>query len=257
MYQGFYLTEKKGNNAFSYEKRKSPQLWVPERKKMSLDELWKRWDEEGCEFLLEGKEEDRVVFEDEDENGVLQSCKGMKYFVETEFEGVPLFLFDNHNHALFFWYEAFVKGQLERGAKLVHVDQHKDMRKPERALGAGEFMEWGAGGVALEKMKKYVNEDVNVGNYIVPALEEGLLSDVQLLTGESGLEASPFLESENMILNLDLDFFAPELGKIDFEKARTFIREHAKRARLITVATSPFFIDQVLALKLFEKLFTP
>ena len=29
-YNGFYLTEKLGNNAFSFEERKDNKLWVPE-----------------------------------------------------------------------------------------------------------------------------------------------------------------------------------------------------------------------------------
>lgn len=58
-----------------------------------------------------------------------------------------------------------------------------------------------------------------------------------------------------MILNLDLDFFSPELDYIDFEDKKHFIRYFASQSDLITVATSPFFIDQERAIEMFRKVF--
>lgn len=221
----FYLEGRRGNNAFSYEKRgEHPKLFVPAVREGSLEDL-----------SLKGE----VVFEDEDEHGILQSCKGLEFFLKTKLAGVPTVIVDNHNHVLYFWYEALQQGILKPGAALIHVDQHKDMREPESLLPSRD----------LDTVFKYTNEVLNVGNYIVPAREDGLLSEIVLITGESDFEQREGIEESNKILNIDLDFFAPEMSYVSFEKAKRFIEEHAKNAALITVATSPFFIDQKLALQ--------
>ena len=49
--------------------------------------------------------------------------------------------------------------------------------------------------------------------------------------------------------------FVPGMEYIDFLKARAFILEHARTASLITVATSPFFIEQERATSVLKKLF--
>ncbi|MBU0981989.1 UPF0489 family protein [Patescibacteria group bacterium] len=221
----FYLTGRRGNNAFAWDVRgEEPRLYVPALVSGRLEDL-----ELG----------DEVVFEDVDE-GRLRSCKGLRNFVRDG----KVVVTDNHNHALWFWYEALACGVLGRGAKLVHLDQHKDMRRPSRLLRAG---------ADLEEVFRYTNEEVNVGNYIVPAIEDGLIGSRLMVTGEVDLGSSLLVDERNKILNIDMDFFAEEM-KVDFEKARCFVREHAETAALITVATSPFFIDQERAIEILTEL---
>src|SRR3989338_2052268 len=228
--KSFYLMGKKGNNAFSYERRgDEPRLFVPSVINGSLEDV--RVGEE-------------VVFEDMD-GGLMQSCKGLKHFVGSVWEGIPLIVVDNHNHVFYFWYEAVMKGLLRRGATLIHVDQHKDAREPEQWFECG----------GLEDVFKYTNEVLNVGNYILPAQKEGLLGELCFVTGEADLDEKTFLNEADKILNIDLDFFAPGMEYIDFLKARAFILEHARTASLITVATSPFFIEQKRALNYLRKIF--
>jgi hypothetical protein len=57
-----------------------------------------------------------------------------------------------------------------------------------------------------------------------------------------------YIPSENSILNLDLDIFAPELGHISEEKKIRIIQNMIKKVKYVTIATSPFFIDQRLAI---------
>lgn len=215
----FYLTGNRGNNAFSYELRKDPKLFVPSLISGNLDDA-----ELGTE----------VVFEDF-EDCILKSCTGLKNLLEFKFHGVPAVLIDNHNHAFYFWHRSGLKN-----ATLIHIDQHKDMRVPPEMFSVDAF--------------KYTNEVLNVGNYIVPAREAGIVGEIQFVTSETSLEDENNFKTTNKILNIDLDFFAPELDYIDFEKAKHFIREHAKTASLITIATSPFFIEQERALKILRKL---
>lgn len=229
--EGFYLKNAEGNNIFAYDKRGSePRLYVPPLREGTLDDV---------------KVGTEVVFSDEDEHGVLQECIGLECLVRTSWQGVPLIVVDNHNHVLYFWMEEFLAGRLGDGAHMVHVDQHKDMREP------AELFE----GATLEDMFHYVNEVLNVGNYIVPAMKMRLLKEVQLVTSEMEMENGSFFEKLPKILNVDLDFFAEEMSYIDFEKAKRFILKHAKNASLITVCTSPFFIEQDRAIQVLHRLF--
>lgn len=220
----FLITGNFGNNAFSFTKRQTPTLCVPSLIKGNLDDV---------------QIGEHTVFEDFDENDKLQSCIGLKNLLEFDWHGVPAILVDNHNHAFYFWYRAGL-----RNATLIHIDQHKDMRVPSEPFT----------GKTLQEAFKYTNEVLNVGDYIVPARATGIVGEIQFVTGETSLEDESNFQTRNKILNIDLDFFAPELGYIDFNKAKRFIREHTKTASLITIATSPFFIDQERALRILRQL---
>ena len=59
----------------------------------------------------------------------------------------------------------------------------------------------------------------------------------------------------DIILNIDLDFFAQEVNLISLEDKINLIFKSAKYAKLITLATSPGFINQTLAVKIAKLLF--
>ena len=56
-------------------------------------------------------------------------------------------------------------------------------------------------------------------------------------------------------MNLDLDFFASELDFIDFELKKKVILDAFEKASYVTVCTSPFFVDQGLAVEKFKEIF--
>jgi hypothetical protein len=227
--QPFAIEQPVGNNAFAYQVRgPAPRLWVP-----SL--VAGTWDD-----LALGE---RVAFADLDADGRLQEATGLAHLVRTLWRGVPTVVMDNHNHAFYFWHEAWQQGRLQPGATLVHVDQHRDTRVPGQPYS----------GSTLADAFAYTNFHLNVGNYIVPARECGLVADAQFVTGASALDDWSFVTRGNKILNLDLDFFAPEMA-IDAGRARQFIAAHVATASVITIATSPFFIDQARALSLLRSL---
>jgi hypothetical protein len=58
-----------------------------------------------------------------------------------------------------------------------------------------------------------------------------------------------------IILNLDLDFFQQDLDFIDYDLKKKVVLDSAEKASVITICTSPFFIDQELAVKVFKDLF--
>lgn len=227
----FWIDGPVGNNALSYDRRgPAPTLWVPAIVAGTIADV------------VTGA---HVVFEDFDEHGVLQSCVGLAHLVRTSWCGVPAVVMDNHNHAFYFWYEAVQAGRLRPGATLIHLDQHRDTRVPVRPLPAH---------ATLEDAFRYTNFHLNVGNYVVPAIGAGLVGDVLFVTGDSGLDDFAFAGRPNTILNIDLDFFAPEMSSIAFERARRFIDAHLSSASLVTVATSPFFIEPARALAYLHRL---
>jgi hypothetical protein len=56
-------------------------------------------------------------------------------------------------------------------------------------------------------------------------------------------------------MNLDLDFFSDEMEYIDFEKKKKIILQIAKKSKLITISTSPYFISQNKAINICKDIF--
>jgi hypothetical protein len=229
--QPFWIEEPVGNNALSYDRRgPSPRLWVPSLLNGTLADV---------------APGEAVVFEDFDEHDTLHSCTGLSHLVKATWHGIPMVVVDNHNHAFYFWFEALAEGRILPGATLVHLDQHRDTRLPGRPFRAD---------ATLEEAFRYVNFHLNVGNYVVPARQSGLVGDTLFVTGEDGLGDLSVAGRPNTILNIDLDFFAPEMASIDFGRVRHFIDAHLTAVSLITVATSPFFIEQERAITFLRRL---
>ena len=242
--KSFYIDSEIWNNAFSFNKRKNKKLFVPSLKKIdNFDEilLW-----------------DKVVFEDFDFDDNLNSCIGLKNFYDISLQWKQIYLFDNHNHAYYFWYLARSNWLIGDNNLLYHIDEHSDMRDPKKYLVKPDSLD-------MRKVFNYTNfSDINVWNYIIPAQKEWLIGDVVQIRNEDNLleylsyhiTHSLKPNGREVILNLDLDFFQPDLDFIDYELKKKVVLDIAKKASLITVASSPFFIDQSLAIKVFKDLFS-
>jgi hypothetical protein len=230
----FWITEKTSNNNFAWAIRRNPKLYVP------------ALIEGGLSDVMEG---DEVVFEDVDDSGMLQPCKGLRNFVfmrhpET---GAPIYIVDNHNHVFYFWHEALSKSFIQKGATLLHVDGHRDTRIPDRNPTSEELGN-------LDKLAIYANTVLNVGNYIPPALETGLLKENLSVISEKEMKEHAPRAIPNLIVNIDLDFWAPELDYIAQDFKDSWAKAWMKEASLITFATSPFFIEQKRAIEVFKRL---
>ena len=279
--QPFRITEPVSNNIFSWERFQGRSVHVPACVDGSLADL---------------AEGDETVFEDfDDSKKSLRSCKGLKNFVRTSWNGVPMAVVDNHNHALYFWYEARAKGLFSTPVALVHADEHSDKRVSHVPLPAD---------ATPDQAFRYANHDVNVGNFIQPLLDSGFFSSyrwvadeqgcervleemgleksnchpgesrdlplVCLADGESHQEKMPRWShalngmastrhdnfSQPFVLDFDADFFSPGLDYMDRALKVRAVRELARRASFITVATSPFFIEQDRAIKVIREIFT-
>jgi UPF0489 domain len=238
--QSHFLTENLGNNSFAWDERThayghSPTLTIPGLIDGTLDDV--RIGED-------------IVFE-EMEDGVLRSCKGLWNFVNIALPHpsydptiLPVTIFDNHNHALYFWCDAVRRWIIDPGFELIHIDEHSDLWANEYHLDLersiqDEVYAW-----------DFTNLSCNVGNYIVPALESGLVGSMIRIENEYQIdEYMDYRPSENSVLNLDLDIFAPELDHIPSEKKIAIIKNLMKQVKYVTIATSPYFIDQWLAIE--------
>lgn len=232
------LTGNKGNNALSYEERKAllgkePSLVIPSRRTGSIEDI-SLGTETAFEEVVEGK---------------LYSKPGLAEFIEfiNPINNKHAIIFDNHNHALFFWAEAIEKGYVQKGATLIHIDQHKDMREPASYLEAEPFPD-------LQRIYDYSNQVLNVGNFIKPAMKLGIVGDAYFLDNEpSFFKEYP---TANTIVDIDLDLFAQEMDHMDFESILPSIRRIVTHADFLTVATSPFFIDQKRAIEWLHRIFS-
>ncbi|HCB52085.1 TPA: hypothetical protein DEP21_06015, partial [Patescibacteria group bacterium] len=56
----------------------------------------------------------------------------------------------------------------------------------------------------------------------------------------------------NYTLDIDLDFRAPEMSIEKYSQTIQKIKALISNAKIITIATSPYFLDQTLALKILK-----
>ncbi len=235
--QSFHITEKVSNNAFNFEKRTHRKIFVPQLKNGSVDDVHV------------GEE---IVFEDFDDEQKLHTCRGLQTFIKTTLGAAPAYIFDNHNHAFAFWCLEKQQGNIQNGALLIHIDQHKDTRVPPGFISEQDARDPG-------KVFEYTNTVLNVGNFIPAAEHIGLVKDIIFLDSQYSLEAIQErlkLDPEqggiprgNMILDIDLDFFAPESDYIGNNLKLNVIEKLIPKASVITFATSPYFMEQTGAIQ--------
>ncbi len=227
-YQGFYIDQPLGNNAFSFEQRKNKRIYVPSFIRGSLKDVQL------------GQE---IVFSEIVDGLEINSC-GLKHFVHMIHPpSQHVFIVDNHQHAFFCWGCLGLKKS--DAMTLVHVDQHKDTRIPVYFLEKKD--------ISLQKIWKYTQDVLNVGNFIPPAVSLGWFSDVIHIGSEED-----FLKKQmpsDMILDIDLDIFSSAMSYIPDELKIKYLRKWMSQAKVVTIATSPFFIEQPKALTILHQLF--
>lgn len=230
-YAGFSIAGPKGNNAFSYERRVNKFIYVPP--------------------LIDGGVDSLAVSEDiafsEIVDGVEVNCSGLKNFViDSREDGKAFIIFDNHNHAFFFWCAALNAGLIKKGAILAHVDQHTDMRNPPYYLSLDSSRP-----INLEEAFAYTQGTLNVGCFIKPALEAGIFSSVVNIQNSDDFKKDI---QGGIVLDIDIDIFAPQMDYIPDEIKLDRIKSLVRQASLITIATSPFFIEQGKAIDWVKKI---
>lgn len=94
-------------------------------------------------------------------------------------------------------------------------------------------------------MWDFTNCKCNVGNYILPAKNIGLVGKMVRIENEFQLDENlNYTPTINSVLNLDLDIFSQDLAHIPREKIKNCIQNLLKKVKYVTICTSPFFIEQ-------------
>lgn len=242
--KSFYLERPVGNNAFSYDSRTCRRIRIA----AFADKR---------EFRIEQGNSPAFIEVDEGEE---RAFAGLADFVRIREKGRNSYIFDNHNHAFYLIFQELLSGGIPRGLPLIHFDQHKDMRVPplpfsemkERDREIRDFLREvcpeEAGSAPLSDEDRaffYTNAVLNVGNFLVPLLEEKLISEAVIMDSSAALMRAEELSKSlgEWILDIDLDFFSEEMDYLSYEWKIDCIRKFLPGAGLITICTSPYFVE--------------
>ena len=113
-YTGFYIDKPQGNNVFSYEERENKKIFVPKLIEGTLEDV---------------KVGDNIVFNEIDEDTEIKA-KGLKNLVEYKLGNKTIYVFDNHNHAFYFWNKSSVF--------ILHSSQFVDTAESRVVLGGDQ-----------------------------------------------------------------------------------------------------------------------
>jgi len=245
-----YITDPIWNNEFHYDERIA--LWSEDESPASLGKIFIpsliTWNIDDLEEWSE------IVFE-ETENWKLVSCTGLKHFIETslfakEGEGdskkIPVYIVDNHNHALTFRYtHRFNVWAFER-LVVIHIDQHADTKPNTNQLPITNYE------LPITEVEDFVNTKTNIGNFISAALNNRIINEVIQIRTEHALHHST-IQQWSIIVDIDVDFWEWKSDQ-EIESDFEIIRKLVDNACLITIATSPYFMDQKKAIEIIKQL---
>jgi len=243
----WYVPEKflevgQGNNAFSLPKKADRKpLEITSLKIGSLNDL---------------KVGQHVAFQDFEGEHWLE-CVGLESAILCLDYPIPIYVFDNHNHVFYAWAEALKMDWFQKGATLVHMDEHfDDAPPPTPSPLAGEHPLQRLDN--LEDVWRYTNEVLQIATYIKPAMQTGIFKDclnyVESKDFEARRDALQCVSiDDNVVINLDIDVFHPDMSHISWRQKIDVLKHYLPQTRLITIATSPHFIDQEKAIELVKK----
>ena len=140
-----------------------------------------------------------------------------------------------------------------RNVELIHIDQHSDCWENGNHLN----LDWNKD--ELEKVFHFWNKKCNVGNFIPPALESRIITNQIQIRSTTALQNLKIDKNKNFILDIDLDFCLNwiDRNKVNNEAVKLLkgkFDKFWKSALCITIATSPYFLDQKEAIYLVNTL---
>jgi len=215
------LIENIWNNQFCFNQAKNPQLRVADLIEWNLNDL-EIWE--------------NTVFR-EMKNWKLAEFKWLKHFIHIKNPNQSIYIFDNHNHSLSYRIDEYKWWNIPFWFDLIHIDQHTDMNTSEFSLDI-----------------QNPNLDVyNVWNFIQPAIKLWLINRVEQINTEYKLLHFQTYE-DNLVLDIDLDFRAPEMSIEKYPDSIAKVKNLISKSRVVTIATSPYFLDQNLSIRICNEL---
>jgi len=237
LYNGFYLNKESANSQISGCKN---HLRVAPIKKINS-------------YVDLEIDYEHFSFAEKDKTWEIEYFHGLKNFLWIEKSCVPpIFIFDNHNHAPVFRYNIIYNKRI-KNVELIHIDQHSDCRENKNHL------KWNWNENELENVFHFYNEKCNVGNFIPSSIESWIISDQTQIRSIFALKNLKIEKNQNFILDIDLDFCLNWIDRniINEESIKILkkkFNESWNFALCITIATSPYFLDQEVAINILKKL---
>lgn len=153
-----------------------------------------------------------------------------------------LFVFDNHSKALF----AFLlcKHVFNTALPVVHIDAHKDN---------AECLFDVPSAITFKNITQTYNQS-RIGDFLDVATKGALIGDITRITQSFEFE-SYTLPQDPYILSLDIDIFGPDGECVSDAIKRLVVTDAWRNAAVVTIATSPGFIDQSYAKTLIEEFY--
>lgn len=95
----------------------------------------------------------------------------------TRLKGVPVFVFNEHNEAYYFWQKARLDGYLRRPLDLCHIDAHDDMGRPTQ-FRRSIYFNGAETQTTLDYHRRFAREELTISSFILPAVLSGLVKNV-------------------------------------------------------------------------------
>lgn len=92
----------------------------------------------------------------------------------------PVYVFDEHNEAYYYWHKAKYEGYINEPLDLFHIDAHSDMMQIENIQTSIYFPNDSQVGY-LEYYENLAKNEFNIGNFIMPAILNGLVKNVYFI----------------------------------------------------------------------------
>jgi len=92
-------------------------------------------------------------------------------------KNTPVYVFDEHNEAYYYWHKAKYEGYIKEPLDLFHIDAHSDMMKSD-GIQTSIYLLNGSQVDYLEYYQNLAKKEFNIGNFIIPAILNGLVKNV-------------------------------------------------------------------------------
>ncbi len=96
---------------------------------------------------------------------------------------VPIYVFDEHNMAFYFWHKAKDEGYIDGPLDLFHIDAHADMGMVEK-LEKSIYYSADSSNNYLKHYKDIAETELGIANFIIPAILNGLIRNVYFIYPE-------------------------------------------------------------------------
>lgn len=191
----------------------------------------------------------------------------LKEYIRTSFgeRKIPVYIFDDHNHAFFAWCEAYKEGHINNGSQLWHFDDHDDAAKIKYFPLKNNWSLADAAQVA---------QSTGFESFIHPAILLGLVKEVFWVQQYENrhreqetkwgvgkevvkIEDVPVSsDPKQTIVDIDIDYFDYLLRwRKGLDSTIGIIKRLMKSAGIITIATTPGIVeDQNKAIEIVKML---